>query len=310
MSIRDVSVVRNMLPFADKGTINREELIRERMPLADDLWIGPLEEDLSDAVMDACEPAGKNFKPVRQFGSWYAIVREDAPSEQGTQLRWDPDGRIRLAIQMSRLVHPTSIAYEYAARIATENDHVTRIIPAHKRGCGQTAHVARPGSDWLTKGHIPQIAALVDAYDHDALPVRVKSALFYYEYAAWSYYIDVRWPMLVTAAESLIHVEGEKDPKEPARYAGSTRVFVSRMLRIQEALAEHVLDEAELRDVYRERSGLAHGQDFSGLSPKNQDLYCKMEKCMSAALRRAIQDGAFANTFVSDGTVQSHLPLA
>ena len=79
MALLDVNVVRNMLPFADKGGIDRDDLIRERMPLADDLWIGPLEQGLTDAVMDACEPAGNNFRPVRQFGSRYAIVREDAP---------------------------------------------------------------------------------------------------------------------------------------------------------------------------------------------------------------------------------------
>ncbi len=208
MPVRDVNIVRNMVSFAEKRPIDRHQLIDKRLYLADDLWIGPLDKELVLATMNACEPAGENFEPARQFYSSYAIVRENPPVPRGSELTWDSDGRIGLVIRMSRLVHPTSIGYEYAVRIELSLDGKRRIIPAMKLGFGNLAYVAEPGCDWLMKIHVPQIAELVGKYNHDILPERVKSALFYFEYAACTYCVDIRWPMLVTAAESLIHVDG------------------------------------------------------------------------------------------------------
>lgn len=310
MPFRDVNIVRNMVPFAEKRPIDRDQLIDEPLHLADDLWIGPLDKELVLATMNACEPAGENFRTVRQFYSSYAIVRENTPVPRGSELTWDSDGRIGLVIRMSRLVHPTSIGYEYAARIELLPEGKRRIIPAIKLGFGNVAYVAEPGYDWLTKIHVPQVAELVAKYDHATLPERVKSALFYFEYAACTYYVDIRWPMLVTAAESLIHVDGEHDLLNPRKYLGSTRVFVDRMLGIQSKVGALGFTRENLRAIYYERSGLAHGQDFTGLDVIRKDLYLKLENGIRAVLRKAVIDGDFAATFADVSTLQRELPLS
>lgn len=299
------------MPYAEKRSIDRDELIDEPLHLADNLWIGPLEDrQLVLAIMDACEPAGENFRPVRQFYSKYAIVRENTPVPRGSELTWDSDGRIGLVIRMSRLVHPTSIGYEYAARVVILPSGKRRIIPAIKTGFGNVAYVAEPGYDWLTKKHVPQIAELVAKFNPATLPDRIKSALFYFDYATCTYYVDIRWPLLVTAAESLIHVNGERDPLKPSNYSGSTRVFVDRMLGIQSKVGELGFTKENLRVIYHERSGLAHGQDFTGLDFIRKDLYHKLENGMRAVLRKAVIDGAFAAIFLDVKTLQRELPLS
>ncbi len=309
MSITDVNIVRNMVTFGEKGLIDRDQLIDERLHLDEDLWIGPLDRQLVSDIMDACEPAGENFKTVRQFHSRYAIVRENTFVPRGSELTWDSDGRIGLVISMSRLVYPTSIGYEYAARIEILPDGKRRIIPALRQGFGNVAYVVEPGYDRLTKKHVPQIAELVAKYNNVTLPDRVKSALFYFDYASCTYYVDIRWPMLVTAAESLIHVNDERDPFKPWKYSGSTRVFVDRMLGIQSKVGALGFTKENLRAIYYERSGLAHGQDFTGLDVIRKDLYLKLENGMRAVLRKAVIDGAFAATFVDVSTLQKELPL-
>src|SRR5947209_4100691 len=42
--------------------------------LGADFWIGTLPQSVkSETVLDACEPAGFNFRPIRQFGCRYAF---------------------------------------------------------------------------------------------------------------------------------------------------------------------------------------------------------------------------------------------
>jgi hypothetical protein len=46
----------------------------------EDFWIGKLPHGTKSAlVMDACEPAGFQFRPIRQFGCRYAFCRRVRP---------------------------------------------------------------------------------------------------------------------------------------------------------------------------------------------------------------------------------------
>ncbi|MDQ3604980.1 MAG: hypothetical protein M3418_02140 [Gemmatimonadota bacterium] len=164
-------------------------------------------------------------------------------------------------------------------------------------------------TDYLTEAHVAPLRDLIALYDPALLPKRVKSAFFYLEYVAWTYYIDMRWPMLVTAAEALVHVSNEMDPRDSRRYAGSTRVFIDRMMGIQDVLGPLGFTEPELRAIYQERSGLAHGQDFSGIGPDERRRYRMLEEGMRAIFRSAIEDAPFRALFDTDAALQQAFPL-
>src|SRR5262245_52627242 len=93
------------------------KLFEDAYDLGQELRIGRLESDLAEAVFDACLPAGENFKPIRQVGCAYAIWRtpDTGPAAHGIQ--FDPDSRLHHCVALSRLVQPTSVGFEYAARI-------------------------------------------------------------------------------------------------------------------------------------------------------------------------------------------------
>src|SRR5438876_12149316 len=59
-----------------------------------DIWIAQVDHALCEAVLDACEPRGENFKPTRQWGCMYAFYRRNAPSGSNQQFHFDSDGAL------------------------------------------------------------------------------------------------------------------------------------------------------------------------------------------------------------------------
>ena len=310
MAVTDVALVRNTLADAPRESIDRANLIRDPIDLGGQLWLGRLDQELTDQILDACEPRGLNYQVNRVWGVMYALYRTDAPYQPQSLYQWDPDHRLSLAIRMSRLAHPTSLGYEFSARIVEHQGLRQRIIaPSYIKGWGTKAYVVNTQTNWLTIDHAHQLRRLLAAYDHDALSERIKSALFYFEYAALTHFIDLRWVSLTTACESLVHIDGERDPANPRRYARSTQVFVTRMTELARAMLGAAVPEVDLRAMYRARSALAHGQDFTGLTPEKRRLYVLHEDTLRAILRKAVLEPAFAATFRDDASVQAALPL-
>jgi hypothetical protein len=84
-----------------------------------DLWIAMLDDELTTWILDATEPPGRNYHPFRQYTGGYAFIRCDAPAPGPDQGDFDPDLRLRTAIALSRLVHPTAVGLGHAVRIRT-----------------------------------------------------------------------------------------------------------------------------------------------------------------------------------------------
>jgi hypothetical protein len=127
--------------------------------------------------------------------------------------------------------------------------------------------------------------------------------------AARNYYVDVRWPLLVTGLEALVHIADERDPRNSTRYAGSTRVFVDRLLALGRADPKLGVGEVELREVYDRRSTLVHGQGFGQLNARNKDLYRTTESLLRGVLKKCVLEPTFADTFRSDDALRSAYPL-
>lgn len=276
--------------------------------LAPDLWLGPVDLDLCDAIATACTPPGENFHPVRNFGFPYGFVRTGAPTEPNP-LHFDSDARIAVAVQLSRLVHPTSIDFRFAARLREWTNPHRMIVPARVVALNPHAFVLVENADWLIPDDVDAIRALIAAYSAKRPPRRVLAALFHHENAARTHFIDARWPILVTGIESLVRIRDEKDPRNSAQFAGSTRVFVRRVEQLARELGVPGVSEADLREVYGLRSELVHGLGSSHLDPRIQRGIALTEELLRAVLRKAVLDPTFAARFESDAALSTTLPL-
>jgi hypothetical protein len=134
----------------------------------------------------------------------------------------------------------------------------------------------------------------------DKLPLklgaRLSRALWYNEYAARTYFADVRWTMIATALEALIHTDRR----------GSTAQFVSRTAKLANVLGIASFTEDNALRFYDRRSSLAHGQGVGSLRPEDQLLYVLGEDLLRTVLARAILDSSFAATFEDEDNIRKH----
>src|SRR5258708_28849322 len=209
MSFREVIIHTNGGIFsAPPGTVQAQPPIVDYR-LAEDLEIKRLDHEITTKVMELCEP---NFygldRPTRQFGQLYSFVRSGSPSERIWGQR---DNRLYTCIALSRLVHPTSVGFIYHAQLNLGlNGKLTQCIPISLEGHPTGAWIAdRDGRDWLTDGDAADLEKLVGRMPL-AVPARVSRALWYNELTATNYFADVRWVLIATALESLIHTTRER----------------------------------------------------------------------------------------------------
>ena len=272
-----------------------------------DIWITQIDHTLCDALLDACEPRGENFKPVRQYGCAYALYRENALADPHQQSRFDADGALYKCVALSRLVHPTSVGFETAARIRQWPGGTREIIPAGRSTLNASAYVIAPNENWLVPDDLPLLRDLLDALHSAPLPRRLESALWHHETAARQYFIDLRWTLLTTSLEALVRIKDERLPSR--RFAGSTQVFVDRLLAIGNMDGTLAVEEAELREMYAQRSLLTHGLAFGTLDEEHKAVYRAQERLVRGILRKAFLDLSFRDIFGSDMSIATRLPL-
>jgi len=262
--------------------------VKERFDLSSDLRIDRLPKGLADKIFEACEPPGFRFNPVRQFGQLYSFIRDTPPNTN--DLQWDTDQRLQRCLALSRIVHPTSISFEFAARIfASEDGEISKIVPGPVSGSGAQAFVVDPKFNYLTDADASDLKELIQAFERKPLQDPIARAMWYHEYAARSCEIDVRWTFIATGIEVLIHKNRHK----------STKQFVERVKRLSVEVGANLVTEDEAEKMYELRSALSHGQGLSGLTPLKMQLYQKMENILRLTIRKSIVDQAF-DDFLSD----------
>ncbi len=264
-----------------------------RFQLAPDVDLVELDRELAERVMDSCDPQPFGMpKAVRQSPQLYSFVR--STTDYSYLWDWKPDQRLETCVALSRLVHPTSFPLEYHVKISLEGKgKLSELIPLV--GAYRGAWIAERDRDWLTRDDCVELQKLVAKLPL-ALPERLNRALWYNEYAARTYFADVRWTIVATALEALIHTDRR----------GSTSQFVTRTSKLGLAvgLAKFTRDEASR--FYDRRSSLAHGQGLGKLSPEDRALYVLGEDLLRMVLKRAILDVKFAATFADGASVRKH----
>lgn len=278
---------------------------RERFDLAGGLWIGQLGNETAQRVIEACElrdiercgPHGtwREIKPVIPFEQLYAFVREGVPDE------WDRDNRLQICIALSRLVYPTPISFEYAARITYKSDGSIKIKPARVKGFRSEAYVASDDQRmWLTESDLQELRDLLAKWDAAHLPPRIKRALWHHEFAARTRELAVRWTLICTALEALVHTDRDK----------STKQFTKRVSQLAKEVGIVPFDEKDdAGKMYELRSGISHGQGLASLKDQERTLYERMEHVLRKALMRAIRDQEFAKIFECDSEIRNRWPV-
>lgn len=277
--------------------------------IAADLKIVPLEE-LAHRVLDACETRGENkSREFRQYGSLYAFVRSNAPISSHSRRIWDPDRRLATALQISRVAKPTSIGYEYAARIFGEGGEKLQIFPADIKGVGAHAFILNPATDGLRDKDVRLFRNLLASFDPSNLPNRVKAALRMHEYLHWTPAIQLRWPLLVTALESFVHIDERSKGSGLKGGWKSTDQFVSRLFRLRESVSALHWSRADLAAIYELRSAFVHGRagGINALRGEPRRHYSTAERALRLILQAAILNPSVAEIFASDASIKTTL---
>jgi hypothetical protein len=263
--------------------------------LSDDLEITRLDNDLANKIMELCEPNCYGiYRPVRQFAQLYSFVRTGPPSETVFNLK--SDGRLEMCIALSRLIHPTSVGFAFHVQLNLgSKGELTESIPIFSDGHATGAWTAEAGRDWLTQEDAAKLKDLVARLPL-AIPPRVSHALWYHEFTAKNYYGNVRWVLVATALEALVHTRKES----------STYQFKTRTAKIAAAVGLPEFSQSEAGSFYDLRSQLAHGQEVGSLSPSNLALYQLAENLLRKILVKAIVEPSFAATFAADTAVEKN----
>jgi hypothetical protein len=266
----------------------------EDFTLGSNLWIGHLPLDArGETVFSACEPAGFNFNPARQYGYRYAFCRRVQPVSSD-YYSWDSEIVLGRVLFLSRLIHPTTAATHYSARLYFRDGNLKTIVPGHTQGYGTHAWVvASRWRDWLSQSEAEKLRDLLPEYILSA-PERVRRARKHIDHAFHSYYLDQRVASLVTSFESLLKVS-------PYR---ATAQFRARAPKLAQMIGLE-LTASEAESLYCDRSAFVHGDatSFTELSDELIEQYNRFESVLRFALLKASTDAAFSELFTSDESV-------
>ena len=299
MKSYDVAIHANWGMFRSPDEFTASPPLTCPFSLAPDLMIDKIDHEVANIILDMGDPAPYGMmKPVRQFAQLYSFVRT-IPAPCSTY-EWDRDSRLQTCVALSRLVHPTSISLRYAARVRLgESNQVQDIFLADIRGVGVDPFLADPEArDWLTHSDAERLKQLLAALDSKSLPPRVSRALWQHEYAIRTYYIEVRWTLVATGLEALVHTDR----------SNSTLQFKERVSKMAADLGIADFRQADAANAYEIRSRLAHGQGLQSLTDAEKDLYRRMENTLRTALLRAITAREFCNIFLSDHNIREKWP--
>ena len=300
---------QDILLHLNTAALSAQELVRqfppvqERRSISDEVWVGRLDNALAKTVLDLCEPRSIGIgTPPRQYGHLYAFVRDVA--EESAVWRWDEDHRLSPVVALSRLIHPTTLGYRYAARIRLdERGETVQDYPAEISGIGREAWLSPYRQrDWLVPDDVELLRELATVQP-SSIPTRVSNALWYLDYAFRTYYLDLRWTLICTGLEALLHTDINR----------SMREFTVRIPSVAVDLGiQFTADQG--KQAFQLRSTLAHGESFLHMggsvpNPQHIVLYDQIEDILRAAILRAFRDANYARIFTDPQQIRSRWPI-
>lgn len=247
-------------------------------------------------VLDACEPAGFNHRPIRQFGSRYAFCRKANPPSHGPEFyEWDNEGVLGRTLFLSRLIHPTTVAPHYSARLIFWDGKLTNVVPANRGYGSHVWIVANEWRDWLSQTETRQLQSCAAVYNQQPHE-RIRRARSHIDHAFHAFYLDQRTASLVSGFESLLKVE----------MRNATAQFKLRVPALARTVGATITPD-EAATLYDDRSVYVHGRtpNYSDLSDELIERYSKFETVLRCALLAASTDGGYGDQFSTDTAIVS-----
>jgi hypothetical protein len=295
VEITDVAVIAGDRVPADDGTKPAGET---SVVLAPGLTLERLPFEEVEACFDASSPAGENFRPARQFGQRYSFVRRDAPQQPFYE--WDSDLLIQYALALSRWVRDNAHSAEYTVRVIDHASERIERVP----GARWLAWYAPDGDrKWLSQPEAEELAQLLQRFlaVRDDLPLRVNRGIRLAEYATRTdeYIVAVIWT--VSATEALFNTDRSK----------LRRQFVERSTAVAAELGVDGATKDVANAIYTARSESVHGA-VPNIADHDQAVLelAAIQRLVRAALRRAVDDQTFRDTFRDDASVRARWPVS
>jgi hypothetical protein len=317
-----IALVRDVLIVPSPGHLANEQdwldnpPVEDAVDLGDGVFIERLrgeDSDLPDQVMDASSSRGLNYRPIRQFGQLYAFWRQ-IPREEwdGPQMHaWDPTQAIAEALALSRFVLDNAHSVEFAGRVLDRSDG-HRQIACSLGYDGRIAYRVRKDRFWLTTAEAEELRQLLDQYRtvEEALPDRVRRALWHADRSCYCRYIHEAVGNIVTGFEALLNT-GEDEP------------IAAQFVKRSHALAAGLGIETSRSYwtwVYDVRSKAVHGaegrllvpagwEETAGDPPRDVARLAQAQEVLRLALRNAIEDEQFRRVFESEESIRDRFPL-
>jgi len=266
------------------------------------MWIERLDEELARNIQKACQPPNHKIQDVAYDRHLYAFVRR-VPADEKSQYKGMSE--LNGVIALSRLINPTSTGDRYCAHVFRYEDKDSPIVAIRFRGTSPDVILAANSRDWLSVNEGAVLRKLMPWVSNN-IPMheRVHRAYWNHENAMRSYYLDIRWTLIVSGFEALINTR-----EDEVSWQFRDRV---RQLAREFNVA---LSDTDLRLAYKLRSKLVHGQSFlvglEKLLPQSQHavLYEKLESLLRETVKRCLLDEKFGNCFRDDAAVEARWPL-
>jgi hypothetical protein len=274
-----------------------------RFDLSDEMWIEKLDTEFAANIQRACEPANYKVDNYVRDRHLYAFIRDvpkNEPREVGVVSRDEALIPLRTAVVLSRLVWPTSTGDRYCANIVPPAGTDPSILAVPIRGVCPDVFVGDDSRDWLSPENGLELRGLMPwVFPSKKMHDRVHHAFWNHEQTMRTYYLDVRWNLVVSGLEALITVE-----KNHLR-----QQFVRRVGRLAKEFTIS-LSDPELHDAYTLRSKLAHAEGFlfalhTVLPPsEHKPLHDKLETLLRVAVKKCLLDEVFGLRFADDSAVK------
>lgn len=277
----------------------------ERFSLRDDLWIERLDEAVAKNIQTACEPPHFKIKTERYDRHLYAFVRR---VPVGEKKKHDGLNDVFAVIALSRLIHPTSTGDRYCANVFHFGYPDSAIHAIQPAGISPDIALAKQQRDWLSLDDGKKLKKLMAWVSvNKTMHKRVHRAYWYHEYALRSYYLDMRWILVVSGLEALVNVFRKGKLNNRIQFCGRVRQLANE--------CSVPLSRGELEDAWKVRSKLTHSEgflyDLGAIIPANQHdvIYEKLELVLRMTVRRCLLDEPFGDRFRSDTAVESFWPI-
>jgi len=273
-----------------------------RFALNDDFWIEKLDEQLAIHIQAACDPPHYGINNDQTDRHLYAFLRR-VPTVEASQ--YEGMDELHAVVALSRLVHLTSTGDRYSAWILRYGSPESPIKAVQYRGISPDLLLSRHQRDWISVEDAECLRQLMPwASKKKLMHERVHRAFWNHEYAMRSFYLDTRWPIVVSGLEALLNV-GEQN--SGPQFKGRVRLLADEF-GLQ-------LSGDEISKAWKLRSKLVHAEGFlhnlETILPKREhsDLYEKMEGLLRMAVRRCLLDASFGDCFRDDAAVKARWPI-